>query len=129
MSPPPPVMIALMNVPIRSQAGPPAGVPAARHEITAMTPLQVSGRALGRNLSFANCTPSDLRGACKVAANDPVGAEVHAGLGLPPGTDDLRSSAGSSTWHSCFACASDTVARTGQPVAEPSVAYAHERIG
>jgi hypothetical protein len=43
--------------------------------------------------------------------------------------DDLRSSAGLSTWHSCFVCASDTVAFTGRLVAEPGVAYAHERIG
>ena len=35
--------------------------------------------------------------------------------------DDLRSSAGLSTWHSRFVCASDTVALTGQLVAEPGV--------
>lgn len=27
--------------------------------------------------------------ACKIAANDPVGPEVHAGLGLPTGTEEL----------------------------------------
>ena len=43
--------------------------------------------------------------------------------------DDLRSSPSSSTWHSCFAYASDTVAITGQPVAYPGDAYAPGRIG
>jgi hypothetical protein len=43
--------------------------------------------------------------------------------------DDLRSSAGLSTWRSCFVCAGDTVVLTGQLVAKPGVAYAHERIG
>ena len=43
--------------------------------------------------------------------------------------DDLGSSAGLSTWRSCCVCASDTVALTGQLVAEPGVAYAHERSG
>ena len=37
------------------------------------------------------------------------------------GVDDLRSSASSSTWHSCFACASDTVVITGQPVADRGI--------
>jgi hypothetical protein len=30
------------------------------------------------------------RRTCNIAANDPTGAEVHAGLELPPGTDDLH---------------------------------------
>jgi hypothetical protein len=33
--------------------------------------------------------------------------------------DDCRSSASSSTWHTCFAWASDTVVNTGQPAADP----------
>jgi hypothetical protein len=48
---------------------------------------------------------------------------------VSPATGDLRSSAGLSTWRSCFVCASDTGAPTGQLVAEPGVAYAHERLG
>jgi hypothetical protein len=32
-------------------------------------------------------------------------------------------------WHSCFVCASDTVVITGQPVDEPSEAYAPGRMG
>jgi hypothetical protein len=43
-------------------------------------------------------------------------------------TDDLRSYARSSTWHSCFACASDRVLFTDRPVADPGVAYAPGRI-
>ena len=67
-----------------------------------------------------------------------LSARGAAGAGLVPtrfrlarhsALDDLRSSAGLSTRHSCFVCASDTVALTGRLVAEPGVAYAHERIG
>ena len=31
-------------------------------------------------LLLANCAPADPSTACKIAANDPAGAEVHAGL-------------------------------------------------
>ena len=48
-----------------------------------------------------------------------------AGLELPSGTDHLRSSASSSTCHSCFACATDTVVITGQPVADPLALHMH----
>jgi hypothetical protein len=34
-----------------------------------------------------------------------------------------------STWHSCFADASNTVVITGQPIAGPGPAYAPERTG
>jgi hypothetical protein len=37
---------------------------------------------------IANCAPADPPTACKIAANDPAGAEVCAGLELTPGTDD-----------------------------------------
>jgi hypothetical protein len=43
--------------------------------------------------------------------------------------DDLRSSASPSAWHSCFACASDTLVISGQLVADPGDAYAPGRIG
>ena len=43
------------------------------------------------DLLFANCAHADPPTAWRIAANDPVGAEVHAGLGLPPGTDNLIS--------------------------------------
>ena len=78
---------------------------------------------------LAYCAHADPPIACKIAANDPAGPEVHAGLGLPPGPDDLRPSASSPTWHSGFACASDTVVITGQPVADPGDAYAPGPIG
>jgi len=70
-------------------------------------------------LQRAETEQAPARRACKIAANDPAGAEVHAGLELPPGSDGLRSSASSSTCDSCFASATDTVVITGQPVADP----------
>ena len=64
---------------------------------------------LGTHLPFANCAHADPPTACKIAANDPVGAEVHAGLGLPPGTDDSRkrcrrlsNSHGNAGWLNCL---------------------------
>ncbi len=41
-----------------------------------------------RALVCADSAHAPERRACKIAANDPPGAEVHAGLELPPGTDD-----------------------------------------
>jgi hypothetical protein len=47
-----------------------------------------------RHPVFANCAPADPPTACKIAANDPAGAEVCAGLELPPGTDELQKPGG-----------------------------------
>jgi hypothetical protein len=43
-------------------------------------------------------------------------------------SDDLRPSASSSTWHSCFACVSDIIVIIGQQVASRGVAYTARRI-
>jgi hypothetical protein len=48
------------------------------------------GPRVTTHLLFANCAPADVPTACKIAANDLAGAEVCAGLELPPGTDDFH---------------------------------------
>jgi hypothetical protein len=74
-------------------------------------------------------TSSALRAAAAEAAPSPGDAVAGVGLDETLASDDLRSSASSSTWHSCFACVSDTLVITGKPVADLGVAYAPERIG
>jgi hypothetical protein len=71
------------------------------------------------------CASIDLREVCDPYIS--MAPETTGPVASPE--DDLRSSPSSSTWHSCFACASDTVVITGQPVAYPSDAYAPGRIG
>ena len=47
-------------------------------------------------------------------------------MGRAVAKDGVRSSTSSSAWHRCFACASDTVLITGQPVANPAL---HMHLG
>ncbi len=48
-------------------------------------------RSAPRDAQFAaNSAPSDVPNACKIAANDPAGTKVRAGVGLTPPTDELE---------------------------------------
>jgi len=70
-----------------------------------------------QNLVAAGAIPVDLQAHLAVAPSG--GAATCVDTELAAGADELRSSASSSTWHGCFARASDTVVIAGQTVAGP----------